>query len=184
MVDVFGIDTTFWSRVINLTLKYILSNWYYLIGDNRQFWKPQFPLFNAKEIKSLGFQYDEGLIGLDLNGRHLSTFIIDCIIIRICNYMAGALSRGINARRKSALLQRAFYTGWKKLRGMKCLTLNLPNGMHLDVYGPLTCRRSDSRLRRMLKVEQKLKLLQIDNSFKYCAFGDSAYQRDEFMYTP
>ena len=74
MVDVFGRDTTFWSRVINLTLKFILSNWYYLIGDNMQFWKPQFPLFNAKinlKIKSLGFQYDEVIIGLDPNGRHL-----------------------------------------------------------------------------------------------------------------
>ena len=137
MVDVFGRDTTFWSRAIKLTLKFILNNWYYLIGDNMQFWKPQFPLFNAKinlKIKSLGFQYDEVLIGLDENGRHLLTFIIDCIIIRICNYMAGARTRGINARRKSALLQRAFYTGWKKMSGMKCQTLNLPNGMHLDVY--------------------------------------------------
>ena len=96
--------------------------------------------------------------------------------------MAGALSRGINARRKSALLQRAFYTDWKKMSGMKCQTLNLPNGMYLDVYGPLTYRRSDSRLRRMCKVEHKLKLLQIDNTFKYCAFGDR-YQRGEFMYT-
>ena len=186
MVDVFGRDTTFWSRVIKRTLKFILNNWYYLIGDNMQFWKPQFPLFNAKinlKIKSLGFQYDEVLIGLDQNGRHLLTFIIDCIIIRICNYMAGASTRGINARRKSALFQRAFYTGWKKMSGLKCQTLNLPNGMHLDVYGPLTCRRSDSRLRRMSKVEHQLRLLQLDNPSKYCAFGDSAYQRGEFMHT-
>ncbi len=186
VVDVFGHETTFWSRAITHTLKYILLNWYYLIGDNIPFWAPSFPLFNAKinlKIKSLGFQYDEVLIGLDHSGRHQLTFIIDCIIIRICNFMAGALTRGINARRKSALLQRAFYTGWKKMSGLKCQTVNLPNGMHLDVYGPLACRRSDSRLRRMSKIEEKLANVQLDIQHKYTAFGDSAYQRSEFMYT-
>ena len=61
--------------------------------------------------------------------------------------------------------------------------MNLPNGMHFDVYGPLSCRRSDSRLRRMSKIEERLRRLQLNNEFKYTAYGDSAYQRSEFMYT-
>ena len=65
-----------------------------------EYWAPYFQLFNAKinlKIKNLGFQYDKRLIGLDKDGRHWLTFIIDCVIIPICNFMAGALERGIIA---------------------------------------------------------------------------------------
>ena len=100
IAEFFGRDITYWSRVIKCTLSFILINWYYLIGNNMEYWAPYFQLFNAKinlKIKNLGFQYDERLIGLDQDGRHLLSFIIDCVIIPICNFMAGALERGINA---------------------------------------------------------------------------------------
>ena len=76
-------------------------------------------LINLK-IKSLRFQYDKVLIDVDQNDRNLLTFIFDCIIIRIRNYMAGALlTHGINARRKSSLLQRVFYTEMSKIKSTK-----------------------------------------------------------------
>ena len=186
ITEVFGRDYSHWSRVIKFTLNWVLDRWSYLILSNFDYWVPMFPLFNAKvneKILSLGFPPDDmPLLGRDQHGEHNVAMIIDCCIIQINNVGTGPATRGINAHRKDKLFQRAYFTGWKKLSGVKIQVIGFINGMDA-VYGPVSCRRSDNYLRKASRIIEELEFLQESSEKKYCAYGDSAYQRGTYMYT-
>jgi hypothetical protein len=50
---------------------------------------------------------------------------------------------GETAERNSQLLQEAFYGGYKKHHGIKFQSVELPNGMCADLFGPKSYRDSD-----------------------------------------
>ena len=52
----------------------------------------------------------------------------------------GNTDGGSSAPRVPKEVQQAWYTGWKKLHGMKWQTVILANGMDLHVFGPLSVR--------------------------------------------
>ena len=54
-----------------------------------------------------------------------------------------AAEEGENAERNSQLLQEAFYSGYKKHHGIKFQSVELPNGMCADLFGPKSYRDSD-----------------------------------------
>ncbi len=53
---------------------------------------------------------------------------------------SGAENDGEAAERKTKLLQQAFWTGWKKLHGLKWQTVMSAFGMDFDVWGPPSAR--------------------------------------------
>ena len=79
------------------------------------------------------------------------------------------------------MIQRAFYTGWKKLRVLKLQSIDLPNGMTFHAYGPISCRHSDSFSFRESGIQNKLTLLQENEDIKYSMYGDSAYGRGHLI---
>lgn len=182
----FGRDYSHWSRVINEFMDYIIKYWSYLLFDNMSFWKKYIPecanVIKRKMIE-IGFQYPEELIGVDIDITYRVFASIDDTISPTCRVGSGPATRGINARRKDPDIQRAFYTGWKKLHGLKFQTVCLPNGMDFHVFGPLSARRPDSFSLISSKLVPRLALLMNDMDVKYCCFGDSAYSRETYITT-
>ena len=182
--DTFGRDYSVWSRCINFMINYILDNWCYLLFDNMAYWFPTLPQMHATivdKLVSLGYNYDTRLLGLDLETQHHIFGFIDNTIAPTCRPAGGPADDGINARRLDPLIQRAFYTGWKKLHGLKLQTIDLPNGMTFHAYGPISCRHSDAFSFRESGIQQKLHELQEDYPQKYSIYGDSAYGRGRLI---
>jgi hypothetical protein len=69
---------------------------------------------------------------------------IDCSIYRSNVPFSGPFGDFVGAPRKPLyqLMQRAFYTGFTHVHGLKVETVYLPNGIS-TVFGPVTCRRRD-----------------------------------------
>ena len=181
---IFGRDYSLWSRVINFMLNFMVDWWSYLLFDNMTFWLPYLALMHSNivdKIRSLGYNYDIRLLGLDLDTQHHIFGFIDNTITATCRPAGGPADDGINARRLDALIQRAFYTGWKKLHGLKLQSIDLPNGMTFHAYGPISCRHSDSFSFRESRIQTKLAELQENEEIKYSMYGDSAYGRGHLI---
>jgi hypothetical protein len=79
----------------------------------------------------------------DANGFDVFAFI-DNTITSTCRPGGGPRSGGEQAPRYPQLVQQAFYTGWKKLHGLKWQTVDLPNGMNYEVWGAASVRHNDN----------------------------------------
>jgi hypothetical protein len=99
---------------------------------------------------------------------------IDNTVNATCRPAGGPARSGPNAPRNDPLI-RAFYNGWKKLHGLKWQTVDLPNGMNLHVYGPVSCRRHDLLNLRESGINEKLATLSGQLGVEYYVYGDSAY---------
>ena len=60
--------------------------------------------------------------------------------------------------------------GWKSVHGLKHQTVDLANGLTMDMYGPHSLRRNDLYLLRESKINNLMKALT-----ELYIFGDSAY---------
>ena len=83
--------------------------------------------------------------------------------------------------RKTKDLQQAFWTGWKKLHGLKWQTIIMANGMDFEVWGPASVRRNDNFTLHRSNIEQKLADLQINRPLNYKIHGDSAYSISDWI---
>ena len=87
----------------------------------------------------------------------------------------GPTRDGVNAPRNDPLIHRAWYNGWKKLRGMKWQTVDMPNGMNFNVWGSISIRHPDCVSLEDSNLNDKLVELQLGNLMQYVIYGDSAY---------
>jgi len=105
---------------------------------------------------------------------------IDCSIDRIDVPFSGPAGDYEGAGRKPWYYpaQRAFYTRFKKLHGIKVETVFLPNGMS-TVFGPVSARRYDATgvngVLQMSNLNAFLVRIQTHYQHEYAAFGDSVY---------
>ena len=95
--------------------------------------------------------------------------------------MEDLITDGEQAPRISKLMQQAFWTGWKKLHGLKWQTCLLANGMDFEVWGPASVRRNDNFTLHRSNIEDKLHGLQMDNELKFRIHGDSAYTVTDYI---
>ena len=76
------------------------------------------------------------------------------------------------------ITQRSVYSGYKKLHGMLCLELCLPNGIHY-MYGPWSMRRSDSSLVNLSAVNDFLVKIQENqhdqNGRLFASYGNKLF---------
>lgn len=192
--EIFGREYSHWSRVIKYTTNWLVKHWWYLQSDHTDYWKDKIPGFNTKiedKIISLGFRYNRGDIGSksiqnidDTDAeeepeRYRVFGFIDNTIIRTCRPGGSAVSRGPNAPRYHHLIQQAFYTGWKKIHGVKFQTVSLPNGMFFHVFGPVSCRRGDRYTLPQSEIEETIREMMYGVDFPFHLYGDSAYSRGE-----
>ena len=107
---------------------------------------------------------------------------IDCSIYRTNVPYSGPDGDIVGAGRKPwyHIMQRAIYTGWKSIHGMKIETVRLPNGIS-TVFGPVSCRRSDigrtgRTVNDMSGLNQFLSCIQRGRyPRKYAVLGDGVY---------
>jgi hypothetical protein len=156
------------SECFGLFLRFMMANWAYLLLDNIDFWVPYLATFDSKikaKLAAMGCAFQD-----------LRVFgFIDNTVNATCRPAGGPARSGPNAPRNDPLIQRAFYNGWKKLHGLKWQTIDLPNGMNFNVYGPVSCRRHDLFNLQESEINDKLATLSEQLGVEYYVYGDSAY---------
>jgi len=136
----FGRDYSQWSRAFKWFLHFIFDNYADLLLDNMSYWEPKFQDYSEcvrKKVEELGVPFAEGDFSV--------CAFIDDHCFETCR-PGGPTGSGINRPRADLLLQRAFYNGWKSHHGLKFQTVDLPNGMVMDMWGPRSLRHSDLNL--------------------------------------
>lgn len=189
--DTFGGDHNRWYYAWGWMLRYLDDRYENIIGHQGLLrFLDDFPgFFDAiqdyvKRPKVI--EYDDGSVfvspGLTECPRRIFGWI-DCSIYRINVPFSGPLGdyKGASRKPRYKITQRAFYSGMKKVHGVKVETVYLPNGLS-TVFGPVTCRRRDiainggasvadlSGISRFLSCIQRNKY-----NPSYSVFGDSIY---------
>lgn len=85
---------------------------------------------------------DHALDSNDLAERRKLRLFLMILMIMLIKYQdqAGPKFQGTRDDRN---IQRAFYNVWKKHHGIKWQSIELPNGMSGDLFGPMSFRRHD-----------------------------------------
>ena len=170
----FGWDQPRASRAFALFIDFMYRNWFYLVNDNLQFWKPYLPHMAEairNKLASLGDLHHSAYAN---NGFCVFGFI-DNTNLRVCRPGGGPTADGPNAPRNSPLLQRSAYNGWKKFHGYKFQTIHLPNGMTFHVWGACSLRHNDLYTYYESNINELIAELQADQTLQYSIYGDSAY---------
>ena len=136
--SVFGYDQPTTSKVCSLFFGFMVENWAYLLQDHLDFWKPYLPECAEKiraKLEQKGVSFPPGSFRV--------AGFTDNTMNATCRPGGGPTRTGEDAPRNDPLIQRAFYNGWKKLHGFKWQTVDLPNGMNMHVWGPVSVRHND-----------------------------------------
>lgn len=102
---------------------------------------------------------------------------IDCSIDKISTPLSGPNGdyEGCGRKQHYDETQRAFYTGYKKIHGIKVETVFLPNGMS-TLFGPVSARLADvENVLQMSKLNEFLVAIQLGRQYEYQALGDGVY---------
>mmetsp|Transcript_21584 Transcript_21584/g.33391 ORF Transcript_21584/g.33391 Transcript_21584/m.33391 type:complete len:504 (+) Transcript_21584:121-1632(+) len=184
--DIFGGSEKRWSLAWRWILFYLDERYKNIIGHQGLLrFVDDFPRFYTaiQQKVQQSYVHDED----EHNNTHEETSglaflpfdifgFIDCSIDRINRPFSGPAGDYEGAGRKPEYpaAQRAFYTGFKKLHGIKVETVFLPNGIS-TIFGPVSARRSDIPVLQMSNLNEFLVRIQIHNQHEYSALGDSAY---------
>ena len=104
---------------------------------------------------------------------------IDCSIFQINRPYAGPNGDFVGSPRRPEHhdSQRAVYTGYKKLHGIKIETVHLPNGIS-TVFGPVSARPHDvNGVLQMSGLDRFLHVIQQGANHIYSLLGDGVYNQ-------
>jgi len=138
LVEMFGRDHTFIGRVFNWMNKYIREQHGHLVTHNLGYWKPHLEGF-SEAIRKKVYEKSDGQIHYP-EGEYLVAGFIDDTVTRITRPGGGPAEEGINAERYNTLIQESFFNGYKACHGIKHQTVEFPNGMCGELYGPKSFR--------------------------------------------
>jgi hypothetical protein len=119
----------------------------------------------------------------DPNGGFCVALIIDNTITAMNRVGGGPSAGGVMAPRLPNEVQQAWWTGWKKLHGIKWQTVDMPNGMNFDVWGPVSVRRNDNYALNHSLIQEKMRALQAGQELRFKILGDSAYTANDVIVT-
>lgn len=160
-------------------LDFMVENWAYLVTNNTEYWNEELPDFaeairmKFQRLPNESFRQYFPPAG-ERNGFSVFGFI-DNTILPICRPGGGPIRGGEQSMRNPTLLQRAFYTGWKKRHAIKFQTVDLPNGMNYDVWGASSARHNDCYTLSKSGILDRLCFEQRIWPVKFKMLGDSAY---------
>lgn len=168
-------------------LDFMVVNWGYLILNNREYWLPHLAA-SAEAIRVKLTRLPNEAMRVDFNpANHPDGFaifgFIDNTMVAMCRPGGGPTAGGEQAPRVDPLVQRSWWTGWKKLHGLKWQTVIMANGMDFEVWGPVSVRHNDNFTLNLSQITSKLEALQLNNNLKFGIYGDSAYHNQEYLAT-
>lgn len=170
--DVFGREFSQWSRAFIWFIKYVFKYFRCLVTCNLPYWAECFPVFarriRDKIVEKGGAAYE------DIAATVRVAAFIDCTVIATSR-PGGPDGPGQNAPRFSNFIQMAVYSGWKKHHGIKYQTVEGPNGMCLDMFGPMAFRCSDLDLFTESKINTRFRDAQGGAPRQYVMYGDGIY---------
>jgi hypothetical protein len=149
-------------RVFRWVLDHVFTEQRHRVQDYLRFWHPRFPaLANAVRRKRIKL----GLAGVDESHRHIVGFIDGTL--RKCSRPTSVPNLDV---------QRVLYNGWKKVHAIKFQSVELPNGMCADLFGPVCGAHNDNFLLRLSAFPDRMMRLQAAPArITYKIYGDSAY---------
>lgn len=126
----FGLTYQKVSKCFQLFLKFMKTYWSYLVYDNLIYWRDDLQAFSDRIRLKVN---EKGASFPDIPHPHRFNIFsfIDTKMIFTCRPGGGPIHGGPNAPRFDPLIQRAFYSGYKKGHGLKVQNVILPNGMDL-----------------------------------------------------
>ena len=102
-------------------------------------------------------------------------------MLAFCRPGGGPVHEGPASERISKEVQQAWWTGYKKLHGMKWQTVDLANGMTFQADGPFSVRHNDNYSLDCSNIEEQLEELQQGEPLQFVALGDSAYSNSDYI---
>eukprot|EP00732_Lithocolla_globosa_P002437 Lithocolla_globosa_v1_NODE_1598_length_2457_cov_74.169858.p1 type:complete len:393 gc:universal NODE_1598_length_2457_cov_74.169858:1075-2253(+) len=170
-VNTFGRDETQWSRALTWFSKHVWDTFADKLIDNLEYWLPYFPMF-AEKIRLTLIRKARCFFSQD---QFAIAAFIDAKCWETCSVGSGPAEEGTDALRWDSTLQRAFYTGWLGVHGLKWQTVQLPNGMTADMFGPATIRHNDRWLQRESEINDRLADVQAGQVRQFSVYGDAEY---------
>jgi hypothetical protein len=171
---IFNRDNTQLSRALKWIVRYLFNVHHNLLHDNLAYWYPSFPQFASviqqrlEEVHNI--EYDDGHMNI------VSAFL-DATFWRGCRPGGGPNNDG---SRNDQQIQEDFYSGYIGTHGVKFQTVSGPNGMVLDMHGPISARRCDVDIYNESRINQRLRELQMNSLTKYKIYTDQIYPTGEF----
>jgi hypothetical protein len=166
-------------RALQFFFDHLVRHWSYLLLDNLEYWVDSFPMF-ANKIRAKMLEKSRGVLDFEEqtlaqpDGFKVCAFI-DNTMHAICRPGGGPANDGINAPRNDDLLQRAFYTGWKKIHALKWQTVYLPNGMTGHLWGPASIRHNDLWTLHESDIHNLWVTAQLGRPLQFYIYGDGIY---------
>jgi hypothetical protein len=168
---IFGRDYSQFSRAFKYFVTHMLHHCTHLLYGNLQYWKRLLPYFaecvRVKLEEKTGLQFNEGEF-------FFSSFYDDTDIVSTRS-AGGPTSCHQNAPRRNPLIQRAFYNGYKHNHGIKYETVEAPNGMRMNMFGPISHRHNDLEVTGMSKINDLFRDLQLGDMAQYKCYGDGIF---------
>lgn len=154
--ELFHLDRTSLSRIINSTIEWITSRYRRMLR-----WHPSLQYSRIKEYRD-----------------HIEKLSdVDCIW--------GFIDGTFNPFCRPIQGQQSVYSGYKKLHGYKYQGVATPDGLILSIDGPWEGRRNDLAIARQSRLEARLRDVmhnhQDDTLYLY---GDAAYKALSFVFGP
>lgn len=160
LVEEFGRANTSLSLIFNITLLWLWDRWGFLLDG--PFGRPY---FTPARVQG----YCEAITeksGIDL---------------RVWGFIDGTLRRICRPGR----YQQIFYSGQKKMHGLKYQAITTPDGLIQNLYGPIEGRRHDAGMFGesgiLGQLEQHMHIPGDANGGVYALFGDSAYPLSPYL---
>jgi hypothetical protein len=170
MAQVFNLDYSMLSRAFAIFNENVLANCKHLLIDNLAFWVPYLEDFAEKirtKLSDYGVAYPPGTFRI--------AGFYDDTVLACARPGSGPNPDGT---RKSNYIQMAFYNGWKKHHGTKYQTVEFPNGMCGDMYGPRSFKDNDLDLLSDSLLNNRFRDAQLGNNEQYALYGDGIFPID------
>lgn len=185
----YGGDSARWGAGVNYMTDYLDARYMHLLRpDSIRYWIRWIPYFAHKvrqavrqrrPRKNHNGQIIGWVDGIDINDGDCFVFsFTDCNETDICRPGSGPSGDFPFAPRKQnwRVTQQAVFGGHHGGHALKCLTLILPNGLEVAIFGPLSCRRNDRQILRWADIDEFLsQILQQYNLGLYGSYADSIF---------
>ena len=186
LVDTYGGDWTRYTYPVNFFARYVYHKYYHrLSGKSMRYWASSVPEFrNALWLKVCFTENGCQDIRVPFN-RFRPFGWIDAMQHTMCRPGGGPQNEADDRREDENRIQRAFFTSYGKMHGMKTQALYLPNGMIGSVYFA-SVSHNDKGVVNLSGIEEELKTAlagyMLEDGMTYPAlYGDEIYEPSEVM---